>query len=88
MDVDDQPDREIVITPRKVLDRAEPATSDAEAADVSAEPALAIIDGALLSFAGRALVSGDEVVDRLLDLRSAFVMATTLRELEDRDFAR
>jgi hypothetical protein len=49
------------------------------------EPALAIIDDALMSFAGRSLVTGDEVVDRLLDLRNAFVAATLLRDLEPTD---
>ena len=33
------------------------------------------------SFVGRSLVSGDEVVDRLLDLRNALVSAMSLPEL-------
>lgn len=44
-----------------------------------------IIDVALLEFAGRSLISGDEVVDRLLDLRSALTAANLLRELEVND---
>ena len=53
-----------------------------------ADPVVAVVDEALMSFAGRALVSGDEVVDRLLDLRNALVSATLLRELETSDAAR
>ena len=47
--------------------------------------AVAIIDDALMAFAGRALVSGDEVVDRLLDLRNALIAATLLRTLDTVD---
>ena len=49
------------------------------------DPALAVVDEALMDFVGRTLVSGDEVVDRLLDLRNALVAATLLRELDAQD---
>jgi hypothetical protein len=46
--------------------------------------AVAVLDDALMEFVGRTLVSGDEVVDRLLDLRNALVSATSLPEFADR----
>ncbi len=68
------------------LDRKTPTVAEAELSPPPEDPAVAavaIIDEALLVFAGRALVSGDEVVDRLLDLRGALVAATSLRELDE-----
>jgi len=47
-----------------------------------AECAVAVIDAALLSFAGRALVAGDEVVDRLLDLRNDLTAAMAFFQLD------
>ena len=68
---------------RALLDRND-ATLDNGSAAV-ADDAVAIIDEALMTFVGRTLVSGDEVVDRLLDLRNALVSAMTLRELSEPD---
>lgn len=68
---------------RALLDRDE-ATLDAEPAASDAGSVVAIVDDALMAFVGRSLVSGDEVVDRLLDLRSALVSATLLREITSR----
>ena len=45
--------------------------------------ALRIIDRALREFAGRRLVSSAEVVDLLLDLRSAIALDAALEELSD-----
>jgi hypothetical protein len=66
-----------------LLDRNTPTVAEAELSPSMKDPAVAIIDEALLAFVGRALVSGDEVVDRLLDLRGALVAATSLRELDE-----
>jgi hypothetical protein len=65
------------------LDRKTPTVAEAELSPPLKDPAVAIIDEALLAFVGRSLVSGDEVVDRLLDLRGALVAATSLRELDE-----
>jgi hypothetical protein len=45
--------------------------------------ALRIIDRALREFAGRTLVSSAEVVDVLLDLRSAILLDAASQELRD-----
>jgi hypothetical protein len=66
---------------RALLDRNE-ATLDGDPAVTDADGAVAIVDEVLMAFVGRSLVSGDEVVDRLLDLRNALVSATLLRELD------
>jgi hypothetical protein len=70
-----------------LLDRN--ASTDAEHAvePVRVDPALTLVDAALMAFAGRTLITGDEVLDRLLDLRSALAAATLLRELETNDVA-
>ena len=68
---------------RALLDRNE-ATLD-DGSRVTGPDAIAIVDEALMGFVGRTLVSGDEVVDRLLDLRNALVSATALRELSECD---
>ena len=65
------------------LDRKTPTVAEAELSPPIKDPAVAVIDEALLAFVGRALVSGDEVVDRLLDLRGALAAATSLRELDE-----
>ena len=68
------------------LEGKTPTVAEAELSPPTKVPAVAtvaIIDEALLAFVGRALVSGDEVVDRLLDLRGALVAATSLRELDE-----
>ncbi len=62
---------------RALLDRND-ATLDEDPGAPGADGAIAIVDEALMAFVGRTLVSGDEVVDRLLDLRNALVSATTL----------
>jgi len=69
---------------RALLDRNE-ATLDDGSAEPGTDDAVAIVDEALMTFVGRTLVSGDEVVDRLLDLRNALVSAMTLRELSEPD---
>ena len=61
-----------------VLDRNEATRTGSAVAGL--EGAVAVVDDALMAFVGRALVSGDEVVDRLLDLRNALLSATALRE--------
>jgi hypothetical protein len=48
----------------------------------SIDAAVSLVDDALVAFARRDLVSGDEVVDRLLDLRNALIAAALLHELE------
>jgi len=68
-----------------LLDRNAPTVDEAAVSTPMTDPALAIVDEALLAFVGRALVSGDEVVDRLLDLRGALVAVTLLRELDEPD---
>jgi len=70
-----------------LLDRNDPTAVDEGPVEGLPQPAVAIVDEALSTFVGRALVSGDEVVDRLLDLRSALVAATLLRELDERELA-
>jgi len=69
---------------RALLDRNE-ATLDTGSAPTGADCAVAVVDEALMTFVGRTLVSGDEVVDRLLDLRNALVSAMALRELSECD---
>ena len=65
-----------------ILDR-NAASAGVDVVDpVAVDPALTIVDDALVAFAGRSLVTGDEVMDCLLDLRSALAAATLLRELE------
>ena len=66
-----------------LLDRNTPTVAETELSPPIKDPAVAILDEALLAFVGRALASGDEVVDRLLDLRGALVAATSLRELDE-----
>lgn len=66
-----------------LLDRNTPTVAETELSPPIKDPRVAILDEALLAFVGRALVSGDEVVDRLLDLRGALVAATSLRELDE-----
>jgi hypothetical protein len=63
-------------------DRSEPTLGPDDAAGTTTDPVLAIVDDALSLFAGRTLLAGSEVVDRLLDLRNALATATALRELE------
>jgi hypothetical protein len=66
-----------------LLDRNVPKDSEQAAAPtVVVDPAFTIIDEALTAFAGRTLIAGDEVLDRLLDLRSALAAAMVLNELE------
>ena len=65
---------------RALLDRNE-ATLDHGSRIPGFDGAVAVVDDALMSFVGRTLVSGDEVVDRLLDLRNALVSAMSLPEL-------
>jgi hypothetical protein len=65
-----------------LLDRNAPTADETELSTPTTDPTLAIVDEALLAFVGRALVSGDEVVDRLLDLRGALAAATLLRDLD------
>jgi len=65
-----------------LLDRTNPIVDEDDTASVCPDPALAIVDEALSRFACRALISGDEVVDSLLDLRNALVTATLLRDLD------
>jgi hypothetical protein len=62
---------------RALLDRND-ATLDEDPGATGADGAIAIVDEALMAFVGRTLVTGDEVLDRLLDLRNALVSATTL----------
>ena len=71
---------------RALLERNE-ATLDDGSAATGADGVVAIVDEALMAFVGRSLVSGDEVVDRLLDLRNALVSAMLLRELGESDLA-
>ena len=66
----------------RVLGRGEPNLEVEDPASLASDPAISIVDEALAAFACRELVSADEAVDRLLDLRNALVAATTLRELE------
>ena len=66
---------------RALLDRNE-ATLDHGSAIPGLDVAVAVVDDALMAFVGRTLVSGDEVVDRLLDLRNALVSAMSLPELK------
>ena len=73
---------ETVMSFWSLLDRTEPIVDEGDAVPVCPDPALVIIDEALSTFACRALVSGNEIVDRLLDLRNALVAATLLRDLE------
>ena len=61
---------------------AEPAPAETRADVAPAEPVLAIVDAALAAYAGRELISRDEVVNLLLDLRNALGAAMLLRELE------
>lgn len=68
-----------------LLDHSEAGAVDETMKPTDRDPAADIIDAALVEFAGRSLISGDEVVDRLLDLRSALAAATLLRELEVSD---
>jgi hypothetical protein len=65
---------------RALLDRNE-ATLTYGSAMTDLDGAVAVVDDALMAFVGRTLVSGDEVVDRLLDLRNALVSATLLPDL-------
>ena len=65
---------------KSLLDRSEPLTPE-ERAPAFAQRALAIVDEALAAYAGRQLISGDEVMDRLLDLRSALAAELLLDEL-------
>jgi hypothetical protein len=66
---------------RTLLDRSEPTTTQSDVT-VHDDPAIAIVDAALVVFAGRVLISGDEVVNHLLDLRNALASAALLRELD------
>jgi hypothetical protein len=70
---------------RKVLDRQTPTIDEVDPTTLRHEPALALVDDALMAFAGRTLVTGHEVVNCLLDLRNALAAATSLRQLDDRD---
>jgi hypothetical protein len=71
-----------------LLDRKASTDTDQDVEPILIDPALVVLDEALVAFAGRTLVAGDEVVDRLLDLRSALAAATLLRELEEQPAAR
>jgi hypothetical protein len=52
-----------------------------EASETAEPPAVQFVEGALLALAGRSLVTAAEVVDLLLDLRSALVIDATLRKI-------
>jgi len=65
---------------RALLERNEAPLDDGSAA-TGGDGAVAIVDEALMAFVGRSLVSGNEVVDRLLDLRNALVSATSLHRI-------
>lgn len=69
-------------TPRLAM-RERAATDTSSAAEAGLSGAVAVIDQALAQFASRHLVPGAEVVDMLLDLRSALVFDATLRALRD-----
>ncbi len=65
-----------------LLDRkALPATSADEEVGNEVDPALAIVDHAIATYAARSLVSGQEVVDFLLDIRNALSTEALLRQL-------
>ena len=66
---------------KSLLDRSE-ALPDKEIAPSLAQRALAIVDAALAAYAGRQLISGDEVIDRLLDLRNALAAESVLHDLD------
>ena len=82
--LDETNDGEIVMATKSLLDRAEPLAAE-ETVPAFAQRALAIVDEALAAYAGRQLISGDEVMDRLLDLRNALAAAGALAELEALD---
>jgi hypothetical protein len=74
-------DKEIIMSRRRLLERDELAP-EPDIAAFEPDSTLAIVDTALASFAGRDLLSREEVVNRLLDLRNALAAEILLRELE------
>jgi len=69
---------------KSLLDRSETLPGE-EIAPPLAERVLAIVDATLAAFAGRQLISGEEVVDRLLDLRNALAAESLLDDLDPLD---
>jgi hypothetical protein len=74
-------DKEIIMSRRRLLERDDPAP-EADIAGFEPDSTLAIVDTALASFTGRDMLSREEVVNRLLDLRNALAAEILLRELE------
>ena len=81
LSLDEKNDREIVMSAKSLLDRSE-VLPDEETAPTLTQRALAIVDEALADYAGRQLISGDEVIDRLLDLRNALAAESLLHDLD------
>lgn len=86
--LEDRTAREIVMSFWNLLDRSAPILDEDDAAVACPDSALAIVDDALSMFACRTLVTGTEVVDRLLDLRNALDAAMLLRAFQVHDGAR
>lgn len=70
---------------RKILDRPPPNVGAPNPPTTLNEPALTLIDEAMITFTGRTLVTSEEVINCLLDLRNALAEATMLRQLDDGD---
>jgi hypothetical protein len=71
------------VTPFRARGRLHRADPPLDERGGTSSGGLRIIDRALCEFAGRRLVSSAEVVDLLLDLRSALLLDAVSRELCD-----